>query len=388
MAAQAVAWGTVVVWALRVLPAMRGLKRVPDLCRLPADCSPEIAPLLTVVVPAKEEAAKIKATLRSLLGQDYPAMEIIAVNDRSQDATGALMEQVAAQAAGRIRVVHVAGLPDGWTGKVHAMQRGMAESRGQYVLFTDADVLFGREALRRAMTVVEHERADHLVVMPTPIVESWREGAMLGALQMLGALTVRPWKVADPKARRDAMGVGAFNLVRREAFAEIGGFLPMRMEVLEDVRLAFQFKRAGLRTRVAFGRGLVRIHWARGLRGIVGVVTKNLFAAMRFHAGMAVLSCAMLGVLCVLPAIELFWAPTRLAGAVTWGLVGLGYWRYGRYSGVGLRFVVLFPFGSAVMIFALARSTAVSLRQGGVLWRGTFYPLRELRAQMGLAPWH
>lgn len=386
-----VAWLTVGLWMSRVLPALFSLRRVPDLCRLPQEAVPAGMPLLTVVVPAKEEERYIEATLRSLLQQDYLAMgtalQIVAVNDRSVDGTGAVMERIAAAFPDVVRVLHVADLPPGWTGKVHAMARGAALAQGEYVLFTDADILFAPDALRRALVVAVRERADHMVVMPTPIVRSWREGALLGAFQLFGLLAVRPWKVADPKAKRDAMGVGAFNLVRRAAFERMGGFDGMRMEVLEDVRLGFEFKRAGLRSRVAFGRGLVQVHWAHGARGLVGVLTKNLFAAMRFNVAVTLLSCGLLVVVCVLPAAELFYAPTRWAGLVSWLLVGLGYRLYRGYSGIGVRFALLFPLGSAAMIFAVLRSMAVSLRQGGVLWRGTFYPLRELRRNLGQPFW-
>lgn len=393
--AEFLAWWSVGTWTFRVVPAVFRLGEVTDLCRLPADAVPVDALLVTVVIPAKEEADHIEATLRSLLRQDYldygGSLQVIAVNDRSMDATGAVMERVAAEFPGRVQVLPVTELPAGWTGKVHAMARGAALARGEYILFTDADILFRADALRLAMAVASGfalgERADHMVVMPTPIVKGWREGVLLGAFQMFGLLAVRPWKVADPKARRDAMGVGAFNLVRREAFEAIGGFGNMRMEVLEDVRLGFEFKRAGMRSRVAFGRGLVRVHWARGARGLVGVLTKNLFAAMRFNIAVTLLSCAMLAVVCVLPTAELFYAPTRLAGVLSWVLVATGYRLYGRYSGIGLRAAALFPVGSAVMIFAVLRSMVVSLRQGGVLWRGTFYPLGELRRNLGPPFW-
>jgi hypothetical protein len=129
--------------------------------------------------------------------------------------------------------------------------------------------------------------ADHLVLVPTTLIKRWDEAAILGFFQLFSLWAARPWRIADPKAERDVLGIGAFNLLRRSAYLEIGGFESLRMEIIEDIGLGRRIKRAGLAQRIAFGRGLVSLHWASGIGGLVSVMTKNLFSAFRFYIWLA-----------------------------------------------------------------------------------------------------
>ncbi len=135
-------------------------------------------------------------------------------------------------------------------------------------------------------------QADHVVVLPTPDVRGRGEGLVLSFFGVLGMWITRPWRVSDPQARHDVIGVGAFNLVRREAFEVLGGWEPQRLAVVEDVTLGRRMKAAGLRQRVAFGPELILVHWAKGARGIVRGLTKNLFASVNFRAALMAIACA------------------------------------------------------------------------------------------------
>ena len=379
LAAQLAAWLVALMWLGKSFAATRGLPRIPDLLQPVNDISPAGAPSITVIVPARNEAADIAATLESLLSQDYPNLQIIAVNDRSTDQTGDLITALADQHPEQLRALHIAELPPGWLGKTHAMALAARQAPTDYLLFTDGDVLFRSDAIRLSLANAVATHADHLITIPTTIIKRWDEAAILAFFQIFGLWGARPWRIADPKAKRDALGIGAFNLLRREAYLEIGGFEALRMEIVEDLGLGRRIKRAGLAQRIAFGRGLVRVHWASGVNGLVNVMTKNLFSAFRFYVWLALLACLWLLVFCVAPVGLLFWSPTRIPAVFTFAAILWAYRLLGRLSGLSSWNVFALPFSAIIFAFALLRSMFTTLKQGGVIWRGTFYPLGELR---------
>lgn len=385
LVAQVAAWGVALAWLSRSVGAQLGLPGIPDLLRSSAGTEPEGAPTLTVIVPARNEAKDIRECLESLVRQDYAGVQVVAVNDRSTDATGEVMDALATQWPGRLRVVHVTELPSEWLGKTHAMAVAAAGCSTDFLLFTDADVVFAPSALRLALAAAVSSKADHLVLAPTTIIRRWDEAALLAFFQMFGVWAARPWKVADPKAKRDAVGIGAFNMLRRSAYESVGGYEALRMEVVEDLGIARRIKQAGLRQRMVFGRGLVSIHWAAGVPGLIGVMTKNVFAAAQFHVGFILGGCAWLLGFCVLPFV-MVWVPgLRVPGVLA--IVAM-VWAYGlleRHSGLSVWNVLAAPFAAAVFCFVMMRSMVTTLRQGGVVWRGTFYSLKELKKHV--APW-
>ncbi len=393
LGATAVDWLIAGAWVYRAADLALNIDRVPNLLAKPAAgdaaASVDVLPLLAVIVPACNEEAAIGETLRSLLRQKGVALEIIAVNDRSRDRTGAIMDEVAAGAASSalsaisLRVVHIAALPGGWMGKQHALAAGVAATTAPYLLFTDGDIFFREDALHRAMQFVRKEQADHLVLLPTPIVKGLGEHMMISVVQVFSAWAVRLWKIADPDSK-DRLGVGAFNLVRREAYEAIGGFAALRMEVLEDVRLGVEMKRHRFRQRVAFGRDLVTLHWADGLGGVIQNVTKNFFAATRFVVSRMLAGCCGLGMLGIYPALCFLGSrPMQLASGV-WLLALLAmYGVLRRQGGSSPVYALLFPVATVFLMYAMLRSMTITLARGAVQWRGTSYPLAELRREAG-----
>ncbi len=377
-------WLIALAWLRTAFASVFGLRRVPDLMTMAeAQQSPEGSPSITVIVPALNEAANVDECLRSLLAQDYANLTILAVDDRSTDATGSIMDSLAAESAGtypgRLRVLHITELPAGWLGKTHAMALAARQTTSEYILFTDADVLYAPDAIRRSLAYAVASGADHLVTAPTLILKRWDEAAVLGFVQVAGLWAARPWKVGDTRSKRDAIGVGAFNLMRRSAYVQVGGFEALKMEIVEDLGMARRIKKAGLAQRFAFGRGLVRVHWATGANGLAGVLTKNIFSAFRFYVSLVFFACGWVMAFCVLPDAGLFVSGYRLAALLTLLATTTMYRAMGRHSGISAWNVLLMPFGALVLIFAMLRSMVTTLRQGGVVWRGTFYRLDELR---------
>ncbi len=377
---QCIAWLIALVWITRVVGAARGLPTVPNLLLAENDLVPDGFPWVTVIVPARNEQGAVEACLRSLLAQDYAHLTIIAVDDRSTDATGSMMEALAGE---RLRVIHVAELPEQWLGKTHAMavaaEQTIEEDAPEFLLFTDADIMFRADAVRRGVANAVATGADHLVVAPTTIIRRWDEAAMLSFFQIFGLWAARPWKVADSKAKRDAIGIGAFNLVRTSAYLKVGGFEALRMEIVEDLGFARRIKQAGLAQRFAFGLGLVNVHWAAGAGGIVKVMTKNIFAAVGFHVSILLLGCLWLGAFCVAPFVLVWRTGFVVPSAIVICAIFVSYWLLSRRSGLNAWNGLLAPFAATLFTYALLRSMVTTLWQGGVVWRGTFYPLAELR---------
>jgi glycosyltransferase involved in cell wall biosynthesis len=380
------------VWLQRIAIVWFNRKSVADISTaeyaLPRNPSTRDAmPRVSIIVPARNEADHIEAALVSLLQLNYPDYEVIAIDDRSDDATGQIIDRLDRQwrergevSHHRLKVLHVTELPPGWLGKVHAMWRAAGQATGEWLLFTDADVVFRDDALLRAMLYAERESADHVVLFPTMVMQSVGERMMMAFFQSQFIFAHRPWKVADPKSR-DAIGVGAFNLVRRSVYQDIGTFAALRMAVLDDMMLGELVKRGGFRQRCVFGRDLLRLRWVVGTLGMVRGLTKNFFAILRFDPLFAM--AAIVGVLFLnagpFAGLCLAHGWARIGYLAALMAIAAMYWAASLKSDISPPYFFLHPVGAVLFAFAMLRSMVLTLARGGVEWRGTFYSLRELK---------
>jgi cellulose synthase/poly-beta-1,6-N-acetylglucosamine synthase-like glycosyltransferase len=396
----ALTWILALGWLRQLLMWLGNSSRVADLTHagaapLRASATPLCTPAkpdLAVIVPACNEEASIAATLRSLLASQGLSVQVIAVNDRSSDRTGEIMAAefqnfnhagLSKNPQNSLQILHIEALPEGWLGKPHALAKAAELTQADWILFTDGDVLFDPRALALTLRYVQAEQADHLVLMPDWIMASPGEAAMHGAMHALSTWTLHLWRVADPQAR-DFLGVGAFNLVRREVYETLGGFAALRMEVLEDLRFGWKLKRAGYRQRVVLGPGLAAVRWSQGAWGVVRNLEKNLFALYRFKTGMALFACLGLVMQIAVPLAAIWiggWA--RLGAIVLYAsIIGL-YVASRRVTRVSPWYVLAYPLAVTLFLFAHVRSAGLALWRHGILWRGTLYPLKELRAHAG-----
>lgn len=375
-------------WFSRIVDAAIGMPRIADVARPEWDRKPPTLsgePRVSIIVPARNEEQDIRATLESLLALDYSNYEIIVVNDRSTDSTGERMDEVAASEAahGRLRTVHIAELPSGWMGKTHAMWTAVQQATGDWLLFTDADVRFKPDSVRRVIAYAEAEKADHVVLFPRMIMKRPGERMMIAFFQALFVFGHRPWKVADPDAE-DHMGVGAFNMVRRSVYDAVGTYRALRMEVLDDMKLGKIVKNAGYAQRNVFGEDLISLHWARGAFGIINNLTKNFFAVLSFQWPRTVVSILALAFLNLGPFLGVWlahgWARLPFAIALA-SLFGI-YWGMSSRSAVRPYYFFLHPVSTSLFMYTLVRSMFYTFRNGGIIWRGTKYPLEELRRGM------
>ncbi len=379
-------------WFSRIVDAAIGMPSVADVSKPEWDRNPVAAsgdlssvnPRVSIVVPARNEEADIEQSLTRLLELDYDNYEVIAVNDRLTDRTAEIMEKVAGRASdSRLRVIHHRELPAGWLGKTHAMWTATNEASGDWLLFTDADVLFKPDSVRRAVAYAEAERADHVVVFPQMIMKRPGEYMMIAFFQTLFVFGHRPWKVSDPKSR-DHMGVGAFNLIRRSVYEAVGTYKALRMEVVDDMKLGKLVKNAGFAQRNVFGGDLISIRWANGAMGVVNNLTKNFFAVLSFQWPRTLVSAFGLAFLNLMPFVGVWLAHgwERVPYAVALGSMFLIYLGMSWRSGVPAYYFLLHPVSTALFTYTLLRSMAHTLWNDGIVWRGTKYPLEELRKGM------
>ena len=372
-------------WSSRVVGAALGMPKIPDISGPGWDRMPHGNPRVSIIVPACNEEESIEQALTQMLALDYPNYEIIAVNDRSTDRTGEIMDRVAGsqQAHGQLKVVHVDALPSGWLGKTHAMWTASKQASGDWLLFTDADMLFKPDALRRALAYAEAEPADHVVLFPRMIMKRPGEKMMIAFFQTLFVFGHRPWKVADPDTQ-DHMGVGAFNFIRRSVYEAIGTYQALRFEVLDDMKLGKVVKTAGYAQRNVFGADLISIRWAKGALGVVRNLTKNFFAVMSFQWPRALLSCLALGFLNLMPFVGVWLAQgwARLPYVVALLSMFLIYAGMSMHSSIPPYYFFLHPISTLLFMYTMLRSMLLTLWHGGVVWRGTKYPLEELRRGM------
>jgi cellulose synthase/poly-beta-1,6-N-acetylglucosamine synthase-like glycosyltransferase len=352
----------------------RKLRRLADISDRPIDNPP----FLSVVIAARHEAEHLRATLTALLAQSYPALEVVVVNDRSTDATGSIADEMAC-ADGRLQVVHVTSLPGGWLGKTHAMHAGAAQARGDYVLFTDGDVVFASGTLTRAMRLVSQDNVDHLAVVPSITSPSTVVRWSVGAFSIFFLLFTRAWQVADPRSRA-SIGIGAFNLVRTSVYREAGGHEPIRLRPDDDLRLGRLLKSRGAKAAVWRSAGLVQVDWYPSVRALIHGMEKNCFAALDYGVGAAIASF-----ISQLLYAAAFLIPLWMTGPLR-AVVLLDLTVMIAASAAAARVVrqpvwsaLLQPLVLPFMAWVQARAILLTLHRGGIVWRDTFYPLSELR---------
>ena len=383
-------WTSLVVigslaWLAAVAGWFRGARRVPVL-REAAEAQKPIGryPSVSLVVAARDEEAGVGEALGSVLDQDYPGgLEVLAVDDRSTDRTGGIIADLAARRPDRLKSLKVDRLPDGWLGKNHALYRGATEAGGEWLLFTDADVRFSPDCLELAMRYAQTERLDHLTLAPELLSRGVALKSFVTAFTFVFGVTQRPWRAPNPDAK-EAVGVGAFNLLKKEAYLRAGTHEAIPLRPDDDMRLARLLKDAGYSQGVAYGTGCVSVEWHQTLGGAVKGLEKSIFPGVDYRLSAIVAASLLLFLTNIWPFAGVFLARRRplrlLFGADV--LAVLAMYAYGpRVSGYSLppQYVLLHPFGMGTFIYAAFRSAYVALARGGIEWRGTFYPLRLLK---------
>ena len=361
-----------------------GLKVAYGAVRLPwlKDCVPAAeadCPRISVLFAARDEEKKLPGALATLVAVDYPNLEIVAVDDRSTDATRRILDEFAANHP-QLRVVHVRELPEGWLGKPHALQKAYEASSGEWLVFTDADVKFRADALRRVIALAHARGWDHLTLVGDVVRSGFWDTVVISFFMMGFQLAADLHAVSNPNSRA-YVGVGAFQMLKRSAYEACGTHLRLAMEVIDDMKLGKLVKQAGFRSGVAVAQDAVSVEWHLGLENLVRGLEKNFFAAAGFNVRMVALQIVSMLLFNVAPFFGLAFGEgwVRLLAGIS-VLVALSFHMGGDIvMRVSPLYCLTLPLGAALFAYILLRSTVITLRQGGIYWRETFYRLEDLR---------
>lgn len=377
-----------IYWIIMLYVAIPGLKLLRPLPR--QTDGTDDTPLVSVIVAAKEEEASIADTVRHLLAQHYPRLEIIAVNDRSLDETGKRLDELKRWSERRpstpipLKVVHVTTLPEGWLGKNHALYQGYLQAKGNYLLFTDADVRFSSTAIRDAVSYVRSSGVDHLTLTPAMVARRFWLRAFVHYFMFSLCLFLRLWRANDDRQHEFGTGIGAFNLISRKAYEAIGTHRALAMRPDDDLRLGLLVKRARLRQRLLIGKRHLEVEWYPTLREAAKGLEKNMFSGFGYSLPLAI--GGIVGQLTAFfgPFAGLLLLPRwsgfvfALSAAIWTGLYVFATRRMSVHSGID---AWALPASVWLLLVVLTRSVFLTIRRKGIYWRGTFYPLSRLRGK-------
>lgn len=348
---------------------------------------PTPPPLVSIIVPARNEARNIGRCVRSILDSRYPEIELIVVDDHSTDGTGDIAREVARGDA-RLRVLANPPLPNGWFGKQWACTTGAREARGSYLLFTDADTDHAPDLLPRAMNGLMAEQSDLFSVAGRQEMHSfWERLLQPQVFWMLLARYGGTETVSRARRAEDVIANGQFLLVRRASYEAVGGHEAVREKVAEDLALAQLFHRRGFHVRLVRADDQLSTHMYASLSELIAGWGKNVFAGgIDAMPGGAVGRVLFPFVLPVVPSLTI--APAIALGVALFGILGRDWFVWSAvsfganvlwwgiiYAGFRQRiwYALLYPLGAGMLLFIIVRAIARGRRVG---WKGREYLAR------------
>jgi glycosyltransferase involved in cell wall biosynthesis len=369
-----------VYWLLQFVFAVQTITKVRPVKDLAFEERPEW-PRVSVIVPACNEEKFIAQAVKSRLQEDYPNLELVLVDDRSTDRTSAIIDQLASEDT-RVKVLHITDVPDGWLGKVYAMQRGAEIASGGWLLFSDADVFVKPGTLKQVIAYAESKNLDHIPVLPELYPTGFLVDICLSIFIRQICLFGRVWEIEDERSDA-AGGAGAFNLVRRRAFDQAEGFARMKLFVADDIGLGQVLKKTGAKSAMLNGRNRIGVYFYHSVHDMAVGSERALFTFIGKFSLMRLIMIALLMVgmeiapfvmaihfgVPYIPAVG--WVMSALAIGIS---IALNVWAHRP-----LYTAFFIPLGICIMAACVVRAGILGKRRGGIVWRGTFYPTELLK---------
>ncbi|MES2376373.1 MAG: glycosyltransferase family 2 protein [Bacteroidota bacterium] len=360
-----------VIMTLYVLVSMHHIKKLKD--------QPVVTnePAVVIIVAVRNEEEDLEKALQSLCNINYKNHRLIVVNDRSTDKTGEILKRFNHP---QLQVITLTDLPDGWLGKNNALYQGYKNSTEEWMLFTDADIEYHPDTISRAFGYVEKRRLDHLSIIPFTRSRSELLNSVLATFRIMLSVFTRPWDACNPN-RSGSIGVGAFNLVRRTAYEQVGTHERIRLRPDDDLKLGQNIKRAGLRQDVLNGENYICLEWYKNIGQFINGLMKNTFAVRNYNVmwSIADVTATLLAIALPIPIMLIFGDTSiRIMAGLLCGmqivysiLTPSNKWWY----------AFMVPFAGFLMAYILARSAYLTLKQDGIYWRDSFYSLAMLRGE-------
>ncbi|MEO6582760.1 MAG: glycosyltransferase family 2 protein [Ferruginibacter sp.] len=363
-------------WMLLAFYLLINGNRIKYLKFLSTDAS--INSPVTIIIAVRNEAADVRNALVSVCSLDYNNFNVIVVNDRSTDGTGEILRELNSKFP--FQVINITSLPQGWLGKNYALFTGAKASDATYLLFTDADIIFHKNTLAKAITLAQNNNLDHLTVLPEITATSIPLKSVLATFIMMLTTLQRPW-AAKIKSSKASIGVGAFNLVKRAAYLRAGTHSAIAMRPDDDLQLAAAIKRVGGNSDVLYGADALQVEWYKNVNEFINGLMKNAFSGFNYNILKVVGGVIGVFLFFVLPLPLLLILGNSNERAMLfftliyqlilfWKIPGAkNFWWMGLTT----------PYAGLVMMYIFIKAAYTNTRDGGIHWRGTFYSLAELR---------
>jgi cellulose synthase/poly-beta-1,6-N-acetylglucosamine synthase-like glycosyltransferase len=362
-------------WIGTIVYLLIGFKKIR---RLPEQKPVEHQPAVAIIIAVRNEEEDVEKALQSICNIKYSNCRIIVLNDRSTDSTGTILARMKISYPA-INIITIDSLPNGWLGKNNALYQGYLNSTEEWMLFTDADIVFHPDALSKAMGYAEENKLDHLTILPQTVSRSVTLNSLLATFALMLILYLRPWDVRNPK-RKAAMGVGAFNLVKRSVYQKAGTHTPISLRPDDDLKLGQLIKHAGFRSDVLSGKEYLTLEWYKTVKQFIDGLMKNSFSISNYKLTGAILNVLATLICVALPVpvmlifgavyIKILACVVILFQMIYMELTSPNKWWY----------ALMIPFAGALMAYVIMRAAIITLKQGGIYWRNSFYSLDELKS--------
>ncbi len=360
-----------IILILYVLVSLKSIKKLKNQPIITQE------PTLAIIVAVRNEEEDVEKALQSLCNINYSNHRLIVVNDRSTDRTGEILSRFNHP---HLQVITLTDLPDGWLGKNNALYQGYKNSTEEWMLFTDADIEFHPDAINKALGYAEKHRLDHLCVLPDIRSRSPILNSAIATFGMMLMLFTRPWDARKPN-RSGSIGVGAFNLVKRTAYEQAGTHVAIKLRPDDDLKLGQNIKDAGLRQDVLGGKDSISLEWYKNIGQFINGLMKNTFAVREYNIlwTIADVLATLLTIALPIPIMLIFGdINIRIMGVLLLAAQIIymietppNKWWY----------ALMIPFAGLLMAYIIVRSAYITLKQGGIYWRDTFYSLAMLRGK-------
>jgi len=354
---------------------------------------PAGGPTVSILVPARNEEKNIRRCVDALLAQDYPAFEVLVLDDRSSDSTAGILAEISAREP-RLLVINGRELPEGWAGKPHALYQAAEAASGDWLLFIDADTFLTPNALSASLASARAHGADLYTVMTEQILGSFWEKTVMPLVMTALSVGFSPSRVNDPSTR-DAIANGQYILIKRSIYDAIGGHKKLHNLIVEDKAISEQVKWNGYRLIVADGRGVARTRMYTSLAELWEGWTKNIY-----------LGLADRPTLLLLGVFGAFLATMAAVFMPVWPLLGLGWYSLGggwmavavvaealvvwisilyyranvaRLMGISGWYALTTPLGAGIFAAMMFSSAWKVLSGQGVTWKGRTYDPKVIR---------
>jgi glycosyltransferase involved in cell wall biosynthesis len=360
-----------------------GFNKIKNLKDQPEVATAEM-PKISIILSALDEEKMIEHAVTSLLNLNYPQLEVITVNDRSTDNTPIILEKLK-QKYPNLQVHHIEQLPEGWFGKSHALHFAAERATGDWLLFTDADVLMKPDTLLKTISYALENKLDHLTIYELHLRNKfWLRISLLGNY-IAYVMALKPWRIRYSWSKK-SLGHGSFNLIKKSAYEYCGGHRAIALECLDDLRLGQLIKKHGFKQDTANGQDFIKREWYSSLTDMIGGMQKNCFAFFNYQLLLTLTMCFLTFVFYIWPlaATFIYTDTVRYINIVNVILTAVVSYYVCEQFRLKKWYAVFYPAAIGILIYTMLNSVIATYRNKGVVWRGTHYPLKSLRKGAGL----